>query len=357
MPELDGLRAISILMVITAHLGDGVWHWFNGGFGVTVFFVLSGYLITMLALREEEQRGRLDIRAFYTRRVFRIFPLYYLVLAGYVVLILGLKVAPEKITGFAPSLPFFVFYFPEVAAHMGPHGAALPFYQAWSLGIEEKFYFIWPTLAFLILRGKTRPRLTVTVLLIIVFVFNIYWAPGLGILRLQSYAHILFGALLAILLEQPSGFALIQRLCCRISLVCLLGLATLQFSRLPSMYPQYVSSAYAFLVMSLLAAVLTSKGWMNQALSLKPLVFIGKISYGMYLVHILCLNIVEKFVHPSKGLALFTYVVTCCVTILAAWVLHVTVEQPMIELGKRSLLRRDSSAVSTPRQSALPVPD
>ncbi|MBZ5501190.1 MAG: acyltransferase [Acidobacteriia bacterium] len=211
LPELDGLRAIPIFMVITVHMADGVWHWLNGGFGVTVFFVLSGYLITMLGLREEQQRGKMDMRAFYTRRVFRIFPLYYLVLGVYVFLILGVKIAPDKIPGFAPALPFFIFYFPEVATHMGPHGGLLPFYQAWSLGIEEKFYFFWLALAFLFLRARSWPRRTLTALLILVFIFYIYWAPWLGAYRVQSYALILLGAMLALLLEEPAGFAFMQR--------------------------------------------------------------------------------------------------------------------------------------------------
>ena len=79
--ELDGLRAIAVLLVVTVHMHDKVWTRLNGGLGVVIFFVLSGYLITMLALREEEARGGLDFTAFYIRRTFRIFPLYYVVLA------------------------------------------------------------------------------------------------------------------------------------------------------------------------------------------------------------------------------------------------------------------------------------
>src|SRR6516225_1632317 len=85
LPELDGLRAISVLLVVSVHLHDfeTVWKWLAGWQGVTVFFVLSGYLITTLSLREEEQRGSLSLAAFYVRRSLRIFPLYYFVLAVY----------------------------------------------------------------------------------------------------------------------------------------------------------------------------------------------------------------------------------------------------------------------------------
>src|SRR6201996_9073927 len=98
LPELDGLRAISVLLVVSVHLHDfeAVWKWLAGWQGVTVFFVLSGYLITTLSLREEALRGRLSLTSFYIRRSFRIFPLYYLMLGIYCFLILVLRMNPEK---------------------------------------------------------------------------------------------------------------------------------------------------------------------------------------------------------------------------------------------------------------------
>ena len=77
IPELDGLRAISVLLVISAHMKDRwAWNWLDGAQGVAVFFVLSGYLITMLALREEAREGFVSLKAFYIRRICRILPLY-----------------------------------------------------------------------------------------------------------------------------------------------------------------------------------------------------------------------------------------------------------------------------------------
>ena len=83
-------RAVCVLGVLTSHLSDKyVWHWLSGGLGVNVFFVLSGYLITMLALREERANGRLSLSAFYVRRTLRIFPLYYLAVLVYCALMFG----------------------------------------------------------------------------------------------------------------------------------------------------------------------------------------------------------------------------------------------------------------------------
>ena len=95
---LDGIRAIAVLLVMTVHAGAHSdflpWEIVDGRGGVTMFFVLSGFLITTLLLREEEARGRVSLKAFYVRRVMRLAPLYYLVLGVYVVLILA-RVCPS----------------------------------------------------------------------------------------------------------------------------------------------------------------------------------------------------------------------------------------------------------------------
>src|SRR3954447_11831076 len=84
VPELDGVRALSVIGVIGSHMAvNSGWHWLSGGLGVYVFFVLSGYLITTLALREERAIGHLSYRAFYVRRTLRIFPLYYVAVLVY----------------------------------------------------------------------------------------------------------------------------------------------------------------------------------------------------------------------------------------------------------------------------------
>ena len=101
IPQLDGMRALAVLLVVAAHVGsyfatNVLAAYELGGRGVTIFFVLSGSLITSLALKEEAARGRLSFRAFYIRRTFRIFPLYYLVLLLYCVLVLGLNFVPTN---------------------------------------------------------------------------------------------------------------------------------------------------------------------------------------------------------------------------------------------------------------------
>ena len=78
VPALDAMRAISVFLVITVHVHLGNFKWLAGEQGVTIFFIMSGYLITFLSLREERERQSLNLAAFYIRRTFRIFPVYYL---------------------------------------------------------------------------------------------------------------------------------------------------------------------------------------------------------------------------------------------------------------------------------------
>ena len=160
-PSLNGLRFIAAFVVIIHHLEQiklffGLpslffeWHCIKiiGELGVTLFFTLSGFLITYLLLAEKERFGTVAVKEFYIRRVLRIWPLYYLII------VLGLFVLPHisffdipKYTEgvhykFGVKLLFYGLLFPNVIANLYPY---MPFIaQTWSIGIEEQFYLVWP---------------------------------------------------------------------------------------------------------------------------------------------------------------------------------------------------------------------
>jgi peptidoglycan/LPS O-acetylase OafA/YrhL len=336
--NLDGLRAIAVLLVVTVHMHDKVWTRLNGSFGVVIFFVLSGYLITMLALREEEDQGRLDFTAFYIRRTFRIFPLYYFVLAAHAVLILGLRVSPDKAEEFVRTLPYYLLYLQEIPFFRS--NTSFPFSHSWTLGIEEKFYLVWPLIAFGALTFAKGLRRIVTVVLILVFVFTPVLFMSIRWYLLENYAYILMGALLAVILEDRAGFAFMQRLG-DIGLAFLLTvLIVLQFSRIQATQRSYARTAYALVFMFLLAILVVTDGRIQKFLSNSLLGFIGELSYGIYLIHRLCLNVAEKAFPPGKGLAVPAYVLTCLISIAVAYVLHRAVEKPMIRVGRMLSLRR-----------------
>ena len=146
IPGLDGIRALSIILVLSAHLTDGITPWSQyGAFGVESFFVLSGYLITWLLCVEEDKRGVISLLSFYTRRALRILPPAFLYIA--VASLLGFL----GLASVAHNEPLYCVLFVRNlmvsgSTHLG---------HFWSLAIEEQFYLLWPV-AFLLLRSDRR---------------------------------------------------------------------------------------------------------------------------------------------------------------------------------------------------------
>jgi peptidoglycan/LPS O-acetylase OafA/YrhL len=156
IPSLDGLRAISILLVIVAHSSQSFAQWIRipagslllfAHTGVSVFFVISGFLITSLLLKELHATGAISLKRFYVRRAFRIFPPFYLYLA----IIFALALAGVFHT------PLRAFFFAAIYTsnyYFGPGGGFVGLQHIWSLSVEEQFYLLWP--AALLLLGKRR---------------------------------------------------------------------------------------------------------------------------------------------------------------------------------------------------------
>src|SRR5689334_6263037 len=196
---VDGLRAISILLVLTWHVNSKLLAWLSGWEGVTIFFVLSGYLITTLCIREHDESGRLSLRGFYLRRSCRIFPLYFIVLAVYVgySLVLGLGDHGDQLRA---ALPYYVSYTNEWAPSLG----TAPYGQSWSLGIEEKFYLVWPVLAFVLLGRRGGRRAAVATAVALLPIVLTPWA--FESVHATPYGSIMIGCLLALALHDRRGY-------------------------------------------------------------------------------------------------------------------------------------------------------
>ena len=337
MPVLDVVRAVAVLSVVGFHLGEGSLNFLQGG--VNVFFVLSGYLITTLALREESRRGSLDVRAFLVRRIFRILPLFYLVLGIYVVLVLGLH-ADDRVGDFRDALPWLFAYLQEwPVVHAGDEG--LPLGVAWSLGIEEKFYVVWPFLAFVLLRGRSS-RAQIAGLLATGLLLVSAFGPVIDGQLLVHYVSILVGCILAFVLHDPRGYARLgglgrpRVLGWLLVLVAVLWLipmpARADFVPIPDIPVFVVPVALA------IGALVTALPATTMRLSPYALVRVGKLSYALYLTHQLVLNAVDRVLPAAltgvpRGLT--TLVLAVPPALVLCEVLHRTVEVPMIRLGHR----------------------
>jgi len=310
-PELDGVRAVAILLVITAHLRFGDWGWLSGHHGVTLFFVLSGFLITSLLLNEEP--NGVSLKRFWLRRVFRLLPLYYLVLATYCILIFKTPLGVGRADQFARALPFQALYFPEVPFFARPDGAVLPFYHSWSLGIEEKFYLLWPAIAFASRYKKYRLQIAVVWCAVCLFIGG----PAF------PYGAILAGCTMALLNHRYGLHKRFGTGTCIASAI-LATVFQLSLAAAPYLQIPYVLTLAIFL------NTLHNRTAIQRVLSLPPIVWIGKVSYGIYLIHILCLNAAGYITRAP----VLNYLATIGISVAAATVLYFAIEKPLIAFGR-----------------------
>lgn len=346
-PALDGLRGLAILGVLLHHTRHGPFALLHGYRGVWVFFVLSGFLITTLALRQESQFGQLNIRAFAIRRVFRIMPLYYLTLGVYWVAVLyfGLEANGQGLREHLGAYLLYSSEFPIFFSHFH-----VPFGQSWSLGIEEKFYLAWPIIAFWLLR-KSRYRIAVTVAL--VGVTAVLTATSGELAQVWgSYTDILLGCLVAQLLHQRKFYerlAFLGRTDVAWLLVLAFGAATVR----PGGGSQIEECLYALLAAAVLVGLVTSDSGPVRLLTPKWLVLLGAWSYAIYLTHTLCLEIVSRLVPAGHLGDLLTLPAGLMIILPLCWLLHVSVEQPLIGLGRELSNRVQVSTSAAPDAGSL----
>lgn len=246
-PELDAIRGIAVLLVLAQHfglMGVGPDHGRAGQVGVTLFFVLSGYLITGLLMAERAESGTVSLRRFYVRRMRRLFPALAFMVA--VVWMAGL---PGN-----PLIP--LTYTSNVALQLGAGGLGA-YVHTWTLAIEEQFYLIWPVAFLALIR---RPRTIVPVLLVIV-VGSWLAYPLTG--QAQRADALLAGALLAI--AKPR----IPRWVGAAGWVGVIAAAVI-----PGRIDGWL---IGFAVLGSVAVVGAS------GMSWRPIAWLGTISYGVYL--------------------------------------------------------------------------
>jgi len=368
---LDGIRGLAIFQVVLGHLHYSVstdpffrevtpWNFVNRSLepaylGVDIFFTLSGFLITSLLLRDLSARGAAGrstgdvLRRFYARRALRLLPALYVLIAVTWIMVLwaGTSLASQWETTWTALLyvtnwhllfgPFFTEAGPNVdIGHL------------WSLAIEEQFYIVWPLalIGLLALRAKPRALLVVfaaLTLLVCLHRINVYDSSDSWVYAYQRtdtrVDSMIVGAFFAVLHRHFRPHRLL------VASSATVGLAGLFWVKYETPYdPEIFRSGFTIIAVCTGVCVLAAAqgGWFFcRLLSWRPLVVLGKVSYGLYLYHHLIFIAVGR--HVSWGSNSFRILLAVAITSALTWLSWRFVEQPFLRLKNRRFASHGSS--------------
>ena len=332
-PDVDGLRAVAVLAVLFYHLGFRSFR--NGLVGVDVFYVISGYLITSLLVKDLEA-GRFSIISFYERRMRRIFPALFTVLLA-CTLGASILLDPPELAKFGKELlatTFFAsnFYFWHTAQPLGYFDTgviSVPLLHTWSLSVEEQFYLFFPITLYLLFRFAKK-RISAWLLLLIVasFALNL-WAtqhkPVVAFYWIMPRAwELLGGALLAMKAVPLLRGGLLREIVALIGLAMILVAASLPLKGVP--FPGTFVLLPCLGTWMVIYAGESGSSFVAKILSLRPVVFVGVISYSLYLWHWPLIVFSEHLPFRLSGNGLIAFVLLS--SLAAAFVSFEYIERP-----------------------------
>jgi len=377
--SFDGVRGLAILMVIAYHAvgttayPDATLGWVRpwlmaGWAGVDLFFGLSGFLITSLLLREEDREVRVgrpqhfSLGRFYLRRVFRILPAFYAVFALDACLLsryhfvpsAGLSEIEHSALGLWPYGTFWANYIISYGPRWAGHHVLLPreaYSVFWSLCVEEHFYLLWPMFLCLVKRTRVRVAVSLAVCLTLPVLRHLAIASGwdqpLAVHFASHYRldSILWGCLAALVAGRIGWRDSTRRLLLGAGAVLIaLLVVTNTMSVRPIGKPLGFSAGFSLLALTtailLLELTRRPNTWLCRLLEFRPLVAVGRVSYGMYLLHlpVLDLGMVLLFAVPRRPTILnlgMAIVYFWFVTFAAAQLLYQLVEKRFLALKDR----------------------
>jgi peptidoglycan/LPS O-acetylase OafA/YrhL len=333
LPSLDGLRAISISLVLFGHIPKTAEYLHPLGrfanlstFGVRVFFVISGYLISTLLFHEMKKTGRVSLAKFYFRRTFRIFPAFY-VYVGVIVALSAMGIIALRPGDVLHGVTYTTNYHYDRAWYLG---------HLWSLSVEEQFYLLWP--ATLLLLGRDRGLLVAaTFVLLAPFVrvatLKQHLSPEAGIGEtFQTIGDaIATGCLLAGLQSRLEGS---RRYLAFLDspafvLVPAFSVGLLYFSDRPSIdYTVGETMQNVGCALTINWAIRHHEGRFGRVLNSRPFVFVGTLSYSIYLWQ-------QLFLHLVPGRIWTAFPVNLACAAAAALVSYYAVERPFLRWRER----------------------
>jgi peptidoglycan/LPS O-acetylase OafA/YrhL len=333
-PELDVLRFVAFVLVFLTHgprLNEASWagHLYNrlagvGVYGLSLFFFLSSYLITELLLQEKERSGRVHLKAFYVRRILRIWPLYF---AG---ILLGLALSAWRNDQFGFSkteLLCFVFFLGYL-----PGSIKSPIGHLWSISVEELFYAIWPVLSRL-------PKATLFFVSLAIFPISLalasWLAPETWYNPVIQFLFFAAGYMAAICLHRRNWSPIKP---VRLTLLVLGVAAWFSISPLYHYLPLRCAepAGYVFSAIGCVSFFLSVLGVQIGEI-LAPVIYLGKISYGLYVFHLPWLRVIDLFVLPRVSQNRFPIHLATgfLLTIATAALSYRLLEQPFLRLKSR----------------------
>ena len=340
---LDGLRAISILLVILSHAGLG--HIVPGGLGVTIFFFISGFIITRLMISEWDMVGHVNIKKFYIRRFFRLMPtLVVFILCALIVMQIA------SVNWHWVELGSVFFYFANYfGIFVGFTGNTLPspLSITWSLAVEEHFYMIFPLMFTALIATPKRFLTCIATLLVLFLGWRLYLVYGVGLSHLPDSRiykatdtradSILYGTALAILLARKDDvFHFLKRKSVFVSGAVLMLISL--FLRDENFRESYRYSLQGIALLLMFVNLVFVEGLISRVLGSPPLVYIGKISYSLYLYHWLVYCLMALWI-PSWPLPIHIIVMLTS-SIWLADLSYRLVEKPFLAIGHRFVHQR-----------------
>lgn len=340
---LDGLRALSIIAVVWHHTYEVPTGWpatQRGFLGVDLFFVISGFLIVTLLLRERDRRGAISLKKFYVRRLLRIAPVYYGLLLGLAAVFVTVGRNSAMRDAFFSDLPWAFLYLSNWV------GLTTFLEITWSLSAEEQFYFLWPPIE------RFAPRKAVPILVALLIVSQVIHfrlaegvMQGLGfaphqpeMLRQTGFTPIMLGVLLAHGLHHPRTFALLRpllapRVVSVLACVAVLAIASVPVADITGFPRVAIHLAMTVLVAS---AVVREDHLLMPLLRLRPIVAVGVLSYGIYLFHMLSRHVVlAGLTRLGSSSPSLLFVGTLLMTVAVAAVSYALYERRFLALKER----------------------
>jgi peptidoglycan/LPS O-acetylase OafA/YrhL len=328
IPSLDGLRALSVSLVLFSHFGESwhlpysVWYVANdyGKVGLRIFYVISGFLITTLLLKEGERTGNLSLKKFYIRRAYRILPAAYIFMIAATLLFHSQLSVKDIVIAFT-YLSAYSTYIPLVLSHL------------WSLSVEEQFYLLWPTIMMFGTAAGKRAALAVVVICPVLRFVLLMAGLGNGALYpvVTSADAIATGCLLALFqpeLRHLRSFFTSRRFW--IIWVLTAAVALLDLTRHGRIYQcAGLPLLHLGIALCVQSAMLMAPRILNATIP----VWVGTISYSLYLWH-------RPFADGARPLWYTTFPTNLILAVATAVVSYYAIERPILRLRERRMSQR-----------------